>query len=156
MTKTAKRWLIGGAIGLAVLFAAAFAIAVIIPHDSRVRLESYGKSESVLLDSEEYEQMIADKRSFLIMVNRPGCIRTDDMSTWFLEYPEEMQFKYYSIGWAHAKDTSLHNYVKYAPSIAVIRSGEVIAWLDADYEEDEKYFGDPEELKTWLKKYIIF
>jgi len=156
MTNTAKRWLIGGAIGLALLFAAAFVVTLVIPHDSRARLESYGESESVLLDSEEYEQMIAEKRSFLVMVSQPGCIRTDDMSTWFLEYPKEMQFKYYSMGWAHAKETSLHNYVKYAPSIAVIRSGEVIAWLDADSEEDSQYFGDPEELKTWLKKYIIF
>lgn len=156
MTKTARRWLIGGSIGLVILFAAAFTVAVIIPHDSRVRLESYGKSESVSLDDKEYERMIADKRSFLVMVSQPGCVRTYDMSTWFLEYPEDMQFKYYSMSWAHAKETSLHDYVKYAPSLAVIRDGEVIAWLDADSEEDSKYFGDPEGLKTWLKKYIIF
>ena len=156
MNKSTKRWLIGGAIGLAVLFATAFVVVSIVPRDSRIRLEEYGKSEGVSIDDKEYEQMIADKRSFVVFVDKPGCLKTANISAWFSEFPPEMQFKYYDLSWGYVKNTSLHNYVKYTPSIALIRSGEVVAWLKADSAEDEPYYNDPEALKAWLRTYISF
>ena len=156
MNKSTKRWLIGGAIGLAVLFATAFVVVSIVPRDSRIRLEEYGKSERVSIDDKEYEKMIAEKRSFVVFIDKPGCLKTADISTWFEEFPSEMQFKYYDLSWDYVKNTSLHNYVKYTPSIALIRAGEVVAWLKADSAEDEPYYNDPETLKAWLRTYISF
>lgn len=156
MTKTARRWLIGGAIGVVLLCAAAFLTVFVFVRDERFRLDDYGPSESISIDDKEYTEMIEAKRSFVVFIDKPGCIKTADMSTWFLDFPEEMQFKYYNLSWSYAKKTSIYNYVKYTPSIALINKGEVVAWLDADSEEDKEYYDDPEALKTWLKKYIIF
>ena len=156
MNKHTKKWLVGGAIGLAVLFAAAFVIVSIVPRDSRIRLEEYGKSERVSIDDKEYEKMIADKRSFVVFIDKLGCLKTADISTWFEEFPSEMQFKYYDLNWDYVKNTSLHGYVKYTPSIALIRRGEVVTWLKADSDEDEPYYNDPEALKAWLRTYIQF
>ncbi|MBP5633736.1 hypothetical protein J6X13_02255 [Candidatus Saccharibacteria bacterium] len=159
MTKRKKGWLIGGIV-FAVI-AIGFAIeAIIVLNMSRnhFRLDAsdYGPSEEIAIDDKDYAVMIYEKRSFVVFVDQAGCVKTGNMSEWLKDFPEEMQFKYYNLRWPFAKKTSLYDYVKYTPSIALINKGEVVAWLKADSDEDEKYYNDPEALKEWLSSYIIF
>ena len=58
--------------------------------------------------------------------------------------------------WKDVKESSLHEYIKFAPSVAIIRKGEVKAWLQADKDEDGEYFNSAEALQRWIRKYIIF
>ena len=157
--KHKKGWIISIIIG-AVVAAAITVEAVIMINISggRFRLDAddYGESVEVYIDDKEYTEMISQKRSFIVMVDKPGCVTTSDISDWLQKYPDEMKFKYYNLRWSYAKKTSLHDYVKFTPSIALIREGEVVAWLRADSDEDKSYYEDSEALKSWLKKYIIF
>ena len=159
MTKRKKGWIIGGII-CAVIAIGIAVEAIIILNMSRnhFRLDAsdYGISEEISIDDNDYAEMIREKRSFVVFVDKPGCLKTESMGDWLKDFPEEMQFKYYNLHWADAKKTSLYDYVKYTPSIALINNGRVVTWLKADSDEDEKYYNDPEALKEWLKTYIIF
>ena len=138
----------------AIVIAAAVMAVVFWPRDSRFRLDedAYGKSEMISIDDSEYNRLVADKHSFVVFVDKPGCLKTADMGDWM----KELGFKYYDLQWAYAKNTSLHEYVKYTPSVALIREGEVAAWLDPDSENDMEYYNSPESFREWLKKYINF
>ena len=158
MTKRTKGWIIGGSIGFVILVAAALSLVFLLPKSGRFRLdeEYYGSFGKTFIDDKEYEQMIADKKSCVVMVDQPGCLKTDSFDQWLEDYPEEMHFKYFGLRWSYAKETSLYNYVKYTPSIALIHEGEVVAWLDADSDEDKEYYDNAEALKGWLEKYLLF
>jgi hypothetical protein len=71
-------------------------------------------------------------------------------------FPDNMQFKYYQFMWSEAKESSLREYVAFVPSVAVIRDGEVVAWLRADSDEDTEYFNSAEALQSWIAKYVAF
>ena len=72
------------------------------------------------------------------------------------EFPEEMQFKYYRIMWSQAKESSLHESVKFVPSVAIVREGKIVDFLDADSAEDTDKYNDAEALRSWIDEYIKF
>ena len=122
----------------------------------RLDNEYYAASESVDLNKDDYEKLIADKKSFVVMIDKPGCFTTEKMRNNMADFPEDTHFKYYRMMWDDVKESSLHEYVKFTPSVAIIRSGRVKAWLQADRDEDSIYFESGSALKDWIRKYIIF
>ena len=118
--------------------------------------EYYTTSEAVTIDKDEYEKLINDKKTFVVMIDKPGCVTTAEMRENMSAFPSDMQFKYYRMLWQDVKKSSLHEYVKFTPSVAIVREGEVKAWLQADRDEDSEYFDSAEGLQKWLRKYIEF
>ena len=93
----------------------------------RLSAEYYGTSEMLTgLTKDEYEQLLAQKKSFVVMVDKPGCITTPPMRERMLR------------------------------TDAIIRDGKVVAWLRADSDEDVDYFNSAEALQGWIAKYIAF
>ena len=149
---------------LCILILAVFAIVIVITFSQgkpdmpfRLSDEYYGTSEMLTgLTAEGYEKLLSEKRSFVVMVDKPGCITTPPMRERMANFPDNMQFKYYQFMWSEAKESSLHNYVTFVPSVAIIREGEVVAWLRADSDEDTEYFNSAEALQSWVAKYVAF
>ena len=52
------------------------------------------------------------------------------------------------------KKTSYFNEVRYAPSIIVISKGKVLAYLDANKDEDLNKYQDSDEFESWLSEHI--
>ena len=52
------------------------------------------------------------------------------------------------------KDTYLYDTVKYAPSVIIVHKGKVVAYLDAENDDDLKKYQDTLEFKDWLSNYI--
>jgi len=99
----------------------------------------------------EYEKMIAKKESFILMIDNPGCTTTEKMRTMIEKFAAQLKLQYYRIMWPEAKETSLRESVKYYPSIAIIKNGEVKAALKADSDDDAKYYNNATDLEQWLK-----
>ena len=147
---------------LAALIIAAVIVVIALnlnPSGGQFRLsdEYYGTSEMLTgLTKDQYEELIAQKKSFVVMVDKPGCITTPPMRENMSKFPDSMQFKYYQFMWSEMKDSSLHEYVTFVPSVALIREGKVVAWLRADSDEDAEYFNSAEALQRWLAEHIAF
>ena len=54
------------------------------------------------------------------------------------------------------KKTYLYKIVKYAPSVIIVKKQKIIAYLDAEKDEDMDKYQDEKEFEKWIKKYIIF
>ena len=148
---------------LAIILLAVVAIVIMIIVSTntstqfRLSDEYYGTSEMLTgLTKDDYEQLLAEKKSFVVMVDKPGCVTTPAMRERMANFPDDMQFKYYQFMWSEARESSLHEYVTFVPSVAIIREGKVVAWLRADSDEDTEYFNSAEALQSWVAKYILF
>ncbi|MBR5419278.1 hypothetical protein IK110_03460 [Candidatus Saccharibacteria bacterium] len=133
-------------------------IALSLIPDIPFRLEDeyYGTSEAIEITKDDYESLIKREKSFVVLVDKPGCVTTQTMRGFMSNFPEDMQFKYYHLYWDEAKESSLHEKVKYTPSVALIHNGKVIAFLDADSKEDADRYSDASALKDWIREYIKF
>ena len=151
---------------IAIVAIAVFCVAVFLggyflfksqePKTFRLENELYGDSEAIDIKKDDYEKMISEKKSFIVMVDKPDCYTTADMRERMASFPEDMQFKYYRIMWGEAKESSIHDYVKFVPSVAIVRKGEVVDYLDADSDDDTSKYNEAQALQDWIKSYIAF
>ena len=122
----------------------------------KIESSLYGASEAIDIKKDDYESLINEKKSFIIMIDKPDCYTTADMRKRMESFPNNMQFKYYRIMWSQAKGSSLHEKVKYAPSVAIIHNGKIVDFLDADSDEDTPKYNETQALQDWIKGYIVF
>lgn len=64
------------------------------------------------------------------------------------------EIRFLSIPFENFKNTSFYNKVKYAPSIIIVKKGKVIAYLDANSDDDLRKYQDVDKFSEWIKKYI--
>lgn len=122
----------------------------------QLNAEYYNSTAVVDIDKDQYNQLIKDEKSFVVMVDNPGCTTTARMREFMSELPANLQFSYYRIMWQDAKETSLHDFVKYFPSIVVVDHGRVSYYLRADEDVDSNYYNDAAALQSWLEQRIKF
>ena len=72
----------------------------------------------------------------------------------FLEFMEKYKIDFLSIPFEEFKNTSLYNKVRYAPSVIVVKSGEVVGYLDAEADEDLYRYQSVSAFEEWITKYI--
>ena len=61
-----------------------------------------------------------------------------------------------SIPFDKFKETKYYENVKYAPSIIIIKEGEIIDYLDANSDDDFNKYEDEKEFEKWLDNYVYF
>lgn len=95
-----------------------------------------------------------DNSSYVLFTYNSFCSLAIPCEDVFEEFMKENSIRFLSIPFDEFKDTYLYNNVKYAPSIIIVKKGEVIAYLDAEKDEDLNKFQDTLEFKKWLSKYV--
>lgn len=114
----------------------------------------YTTSEQADINGAEYEQLIKNKASFVLFVDMAGCITANGLRNMLSEITSEHQLQFLHIMWPEAKDTSLHDSVKYYPSIVIVKDGKIVDFLKADLDEHAKYYNSTSDLFNWLMHYI--
>ncbi len=117
---------------------------------------AYGSIEAIDISKEQYEDMIKARKSFVVLVDSPTCVRSKKIEQMMKDMDEKYHFKYYRMMWSDVKQSSLSNYVKFLPSLAVINKGKVKVWLKADEDEDKPYFSSQKDLQRWLETNIAY
>ena len=104
---------------------------------------------------EEYEKLVEDKKSFVVMVDQNGCTTAERLRDEFVrKFAIDKGIKVYKMMFSDVKKTSLNNFVKYYPSVVVISKGEPIGWLRADADEDAEAYNNYEAFEKWIGKYL--
>lgn len=111
--------------------------------------------EMMELTGAEYEQLVAEEKSFVVFIDQGGCTTADRLKGYVKDYALEAGVKVYRMMFADARETSLHEYVKYYPSVAVVSKGKVVAWLRADSDEDADYYNDYEAFEGWMRGVVV-
>ena len=141
---------------LVVLSIAAFAYLATRQTPVTLSPEYYNATSAIDIDKDQYAQLIKEEQSFVIMIDNPGCTTTARMREFLNELPTANQFIYYKIMWQDAKETNLHEYIDYFPSLAIVDHGRIAYYLRADSDEDAPYYNNAADLAHWLETRIKF
>lgn len=106
------------------------------------------------LSKEDYENLIANQKSFLVFVDQPNCTTADHVRDFIENWSKDSGVKPFKIMFETAKETPLHDSVKYYPSVAIISKGRVVGFLRADSDEDAPAYNDYQAFLEWLSKYL--
>ncbi|MBR3323916.1 hypothetical protein IKG24_00025 [Candidatus Saccharibacteria bacterium] len=107
--------------------------------------------EYIELSADDYEKLIADKKSFVIFVDQGGCTTADRLEGFVKDWSINNGIKVYKIMFEDMKKTSLYNSVKYYPSVAVVSSGKVVNFLRADSDEDADAYNKYDAFLNWMR-----
>ncbi len=110
--------------------------------------------EFLELSGAEYEKLIKGGKSFVVFVDQSGCVTADKLKGYVKDWADGAGVKVYKMMFADARETSLHDYVKYYPSVVLVSKGKVIRFLRADSDEDAEMYNDSDAFKKWILKYL--
>ena len=113
-----------------------------------------GNAEFIDLSANEYEGLIDAKKTFAIFVDQSGCTTADKLRGFVQDYMKETGTVFYKMMFEQDKESSLHEYVKYYPSVVVVNKGKVAGYLRADSDEDAAAYNNYDDFKVWISKYL--
>lgn len=121
---------------------------------TKIYLDSkfYGKSEFINVKADEFNKI--NDNAYVVYTYNSFCSLAIPCENIFKEVMDKYKLTFYSMGIWEAQKTYIYDTVKYAPSIIIIKDKKVIAYLDAESDEDFIRYQDSDEFEKWLDKYI--
>lgn len=110
--------------------------------------------EMMELTGAKYEELIQNGGSFVVFVDQSGCTTADRLRGYMTDYTIDNGIKAYRMMFSEARETSLHDYVKYYPSVVIVSRGQVMSYLRADSDDDADYYNEYESFKRWADRYL--
>ncbi len=74
----------------------------------------------------------------------------------FQEFMTKYKIDFLSISFEEFKKTKFYQTVKYAPSVLVVEHGNIVAYLNANSDDDLEKYQDTNKFEEWLNNYIYF
>lgn len=106
------------------------------------------------IEISELNKLIKNKESFALFIYQSMCITSSDFEEVLNDFLTENKISIYKIPFSSIKDTEISKYVKYYPSFVLYNKGKMIDYLEADKDEDLKYYSSKESFKDWFTKYV--
>ena len=106
------------------------------------------------LDAAGYEELAKKGGSFVVFVDQEGCTTADRLREYVTDWSLSAGVKVYRMMFSEVKEASLHEVVKYYPSVAVVSRGVVVGALKADSDEDAGAYNDYEDFKGWIGEWL--
>lgn len=127
-------------------------------NDNKIRFylsdKYYHTGEFVKVDNKSLEKL--NKENFVLFTYNPYCNLPISCEKIFEEFMKKYNIDFISIPFSDFKETSYYDNVKYAPSVMIIKEGEVIDYLDANDDKDLQKYQDEKEFEKWLDSYVYF
>ena len=92
--------------------------------------------------------------SYLLYTYNNFCVLPVHCENIFKEAMDKYKIDVLSMPFDDFKNTNYYKKVKYAPSIIIIKNGEIISYLDANSDKDLDKYQDANKFINWLKEYI--
>ncbi len=123
-------------------------------NNGKMKLSSkyYNKGEFIKVSSDDINDLKNDK--YVVYIYNNFCSFTIPCEDIFYEFMQKNKIDFLSIPFDDYKDTYLYEKVKYAPSIIIVDNGEIVAFLDAESDEDLIRYQDVSEFKNWITQYV--
>ena len=126
--------------------------------DGKVRMylsdKYYNLGEFIKVDNKSLEKL--NKDNYILFTYNPYCNLPISCEKIFEEFMKKYNIDFLSIPFDKFKETKYYDKIKYAPSIIIIKEGEIIDYLDANSDEDFKKYQDVSEFEKWLDSYVYF
>lgn len=116
--------------------------------------EYYGKKNITEIDYQNLRNLIKNKENFAIFVYQPMCITSSDFEEVLNQFLEENPLNIYKIPFSSIKDTDIGEKIKYYPSFIIYKDGKIVDYLEANKDEDVKYYSSKDDFKDWFTRYV--
>ncbi len=118
-------------------------------HSEKFYLEDkyYGNNDFIEVDN------LTDE-NYILYVYNSFCSFPKPCADVFQEFMQENNVVFLSMPIDKYKTTKLYSEVKYAPTIIIVESGKIIAYLDAESDDDIDKYQDVQKFSEWISKYI--
>ncbi len=116
----------------------------------------YGKNNMTEININELNKLIDNKESFVVFVYQPLCITSTNFESILKDFLEEKKISIYKIAFSNIKNTKIGKTIKYYPSFIIYNKGKMVDFLEANKDEDIKYYTSKKEFESWFTKYIKF
>ncbi len=116
--------------------------------------EYYRAGELRDIAAADFNQLVADKKSFIVMAHMLICPAEAPLHTTTQTLTSTDNLVIYGMTEEEFKQTSLSETIKYLPTAAIYRDGELVAWLDAESDADLPAYKSADGLRDWLSRYI--
>lgn len=114
------------------------------------------REDSSIIQVNEIDSLINDKKSFGLLVTLPGCTSCAAFRPIVEEVADSKQLDIYEISLKALKENGGYEDIKYTPTMMLFRGGKLLAYLSANAAQDTDYYKDAENLSKWFAKYINF
>lgn len=92
--------------------------------------------------------------SFILFTYNSFCQFSVPCQDIFASVMEKYNISFLSMPYSEFKATKLHDKVKYAPSVILVKNGQIKAYLDSEKDSDIELYQDSAKFEEWLSKYI--
>jgi len=115
----------------------------------------YNNGTLITLNEETLKEKQDNKDNFIVYIHIPGlCTSEIPFDPLVNEFIEKNKITIYSLPYSILKNTNLNKEIKYSPSLAIIKEGELVSFLDANSDKDYEYYSSIEGLTNWIKSYV--
>lgn len=117
--------------------------------------EYYGSSSLEEFDINTLKQLITEKKSFAVFVYQPMCITSQEFNEVLDKFQQKHPVTFYKISFSTLSKANMADPIKYYPSFIIYKEGKPIDFLEADKEDDTKYYQNVEDFEDWFMQYIL-
>lgn len=149
-------WLLAGVLALVSLVTGIMALqrqpkepVPVINEEIQVELGEKGAVTEIT--AAEFAQLVESKQSFVVAMHRTTCSAEFPLMAVAEEYAKSKNAILYALSEDEFKQTTLAETVKYLPSAAIYRDGELVKYLDAEKDEDSPYYKTVEGFGEWAE-----
>ncbi len=119
-----------------------------------IEKEYYKESKYIDVNSEDIKKLKENKKSFIVFTYNNYCMLEIPCDEIFKKVMNKYNISFLYLPYEEMKNTFIYDEVKLAPSVILIKEGEIVAYLDAESAEDLLKYQDTEEFEKWLTSYI--
>lgn len=113
----------------------------------------YNKGNFININSDYLDN--SKHKNYVLFAYNSFCTFQIPCEDIFQEYMTKYKVDFLSINIDEYKKTKLHDTVEYAPTIIIVKDGKIIAYLDAESDDDLNKYQDVKEFEKWINNYIF-
>jgi hypothetical protein len=125
-----------------------------IPKKYYIDSKYYKGNTFVETNGIELDSLLDQEESMIVFTYNTYCPFKVPCEDVYREFMKKNNIRIVYISFEEFKNCNLYDYVKYAPSIILIKKGRIVQYLDPNSKEDVNRYQDIDEFEKWIKKYI--
>ena len=100
------------------------------------------------------ETTFIPKENYILYLYNDSCVFSEECKVIFLDFAKKNKIDMLAIDYQNFKNTEFYKKVKYAPSLILVKEGKIVAYLDAESDDDLDKYKDEKKLEEWITKFI--
>lgn len=153
LTMNKKKLLLSIILIFVLLFLVFFIIFNIVNKNFYLDEKYYGNNEIYEIDIDKFNELLSNKESFGIFIYQPACSTSADFEQVLYDFLNQNQISIYKIKFSDIYEHT--DFLKFYPSFIIYKDGKMIDFLEADKDDDLKYYQSVDGFKEWFTKYVI-